>query len=154
MCICRIINMYIYIYTCYLHIYIYIYIYIYTYVYIYIYIYIYIDFLFRRLIISSCFVWSDFLSRNDSLWSGATTLEGLGPPSKACWGSKVMPKGIKGPKVASERATKGCLEPQSGHDRLRRDDFGAQFWYLFVISFRLDCPFILQCPISRHFGPI
>ena len=54
--------------------------------------------MFRRLIISSCFVWSDFLSRNDSLWSGATTLEDLGPPSRACWGSRVTPRGIKGPK--------------------------------------------------------
>ena len=43
------------------------------------------------------------------------------------WGSKATPKGIRGPNVASERVTKGVLEAQSGHDRLRRDDFGAHF---------------------------
>ena len=120
-------NIYIYIYT-------YIIIYVYNYICIYNTIYIYIGFLFRRLIISSCFVWSAFLSRNDSLWSGPNNFEGLGSPSRACWDSKVTPKGIKGPKVASERVTKGCLERQSGHDRLRRDDFGAHFgtflWFL------------------------
>ena len=79
------------------------------------YIYIYIDFLFRRLIISSCFVWSDFLHVMTlfdqvplllRVW--ALQVERAGG-QKLClkgsrdqkWHQKGPPKGVWSPKVAT-----------------------------------------------------